>query len=265
MKKYSFFSRMAAAAFAAVALAATAAASPVNLLSSSGTWFRSASGFAGAPAGNGTLNNGRIVIRPTNQNAEMIRYIAPAGQSRALKVGEQIELSFTYSIDTPLSRSQGLRIGLFNSNGSPRGAGNYKSADAKDYTGYFVATSPRSGADAATDLFVRTPRAENPVSLIAGGPGSLPGPRAQSRGYVLKSGTTYRALLRIAYISEDSVRVSYTFNADSAEHALVSWTDRAGGTTAFDTVALNFGKTSSDDTTTLTVSGLSYEITPVSH
>lgn len=255
----------ASAVLASLCFAANADADPVNLLSSDSVWYRKSNGFAGAPAGNGTVAGNKLTYSPTNANGEMLSYFAPQGSPVALGVGQQITLNFSYSINTPLSGAGLFRIGLFDSNDVTRVSSNdFAAANANGYTGYFISTGPSGTGSTASRLYARGDSSAG--NMISGTGNAFPsagdagGYIHAGSGYGLQNNTAYNGFLRIAYISSDVVEITYSFN-DAAES--ITWLDSAAKYTSFDTVGIMMGKNSSDATPVLTMTGLSYEITQI--
>lgn len=244
---------MVSFAFSGVASAAT-----VDLLSNSSTWYKTASGMNQSNSGvsNGTLT----YYRASNQNGEMISYFSNPVD---LAVGEQITLEFSYKLSAINNRGDGLRIGLFDSNGSTKvTTDGYSSANAQNYTGYFLGDNPESVSSTGTKLYSR----DNTDSgyIIGGGSAGFPGTKDnESQSFRMTANQYYNGSLSIAYVSASTVKVTYSFNTGD-ETSFVSWIDSADGYTSFDTIALSLGKVSSDtEFPNMTISSMTYEVSAI--
>ncbi|RRJ96171.1 PEP-CTERM sorting domain-containing protein [Opitutaceae bacterium TAV4] len=237
-----------------LAFASSAQATPISLdlLSSSAPWYSSTSQITFSKT------TEKITYSPKNENTDALSYFASQDSPVTLDIGEKLTLSFDYTITGAVNnRNNSLRIGLFSSGDETRVSADFSDAGANNYTGYFITTNPGLTSSSGTTLRARSESSSSVSYLMGGSNNSLHGDVLNtSAATKVTADTSYSGFLEIERISEDAVRITYSFGGKS-----VVYTDSAYNYTSFDTIGVNFSKLSTADPTTLMITRLTLQVT----
>ena len=195
-----------------------------------------------------------MVLTPSGGPMMVWGFFAPAGSPVALKVGEGIRLSFSYTYSNPGNRFTDFRIGLFHFGSGPRPSG--RTFVSPDLKGYFFASGTQQANPAGSRVYTMdntgsTDGALNHKSEKAA-PVGAPFP-------AINAGTeTHIASLTIKRTGEDSVDVTASVDADN--DASFTSPDSTLKLPSFDCAAMFFGRMNEDDN--LIISNLKVEVVP---
>lgn len=152
-----------------------------------------------------------------------------------IAIGEAIELtfSFTSTVDFP-NTSNGLRFGLFSSNGNPLFTGN-GNPSTNVYIGYAGTTNGAPASGTPTQIRKRAAIANSLITstnsytqLVTAGPlASFP------------RDTIHHARLRVERLAADSVQLTVSYTGGALPPYVVTVPDSSAAVTVFDTVAIS--------------------------
>lgn len=227
-----------------------------------------------APNGNTNTNanlsaaTGALVFTPqttVGTAQQSTAYFTASGSPVALADGETITLTFDFTLTAlGASSENGLRFGLFNSNGT-RYAADFSTASLpflnaaifEPTTGFF--TTANVGATLGTSTFgVRRGNASASNTTPFGGSGGITGASTTSGYLGLVAGTTYTASLSILRNSSISATVSTTINGFTQG----ATTTATAGTMSFDTVAILSGSALTASSNTFTIDNVNVTVIP---
>lgn len=228
-------------------------------------------GFAPNGGSNTNANlsatTGALVFTPqgTAVAQHSTAYFTPSGSPAVLADGETITLTFDFTATAlGASTENGLRFGLFNSNGTRYAAGFSTATLAfsnvavfQPTTGFF--TTANLGATAGTASYgIRRGNASASNTTPFGGSGTIAG-ASTTAGYLgLVAGTSYTASLSITRNSATEAFVSTTINGFTQS----ATTTATAGTLSFDSVTILGGSAITPTGNTFVVDNVNVTVIP---
>jgi hypothetical protein len=236
-------------------------------LTGSAEWGFAPNGGSNTNA-NLSATTGALVYTPQAAGTaqQSTAYFTASGSPAALAVGETITLTFDFTLTSLGAASEnGLRFGLFNSNGT-RYASGFSTATLpfsnlaifQPTTGFF--TTANLGATSGTSTFgVREGNSSASNTTPFGGSSTITGASTTSGYLGLVAGTTYTASLSITRSTATSAFVSTTINGFTQ-----SGTDTTSSASrmSFDTVAILSGSAIVPAGNTFTVDNVNVTVVP---
>lgn len=193
-------------------------------------------------------------------------YFTASGSPAALAVGESITLTFDFTLTAlGASTENGLRFGLFNSNGSRYGAGFSSTAQSfsnltvfDDSTGFF--TTANVGATTGQSLFgARKGNASGSNTTPFGGSSTITGAFTNSGYLGLVASTAYTASLSITRNTATQAFVSTTINGFTQSGTT---TGETASTLSFDSFTVLTGSAIVPTGNTFTIDNVNVTVVP---
>jgi len=183
-------------------------------LTGSAEWAFSNSGASNSNTSLSASTGALVYTATTSSGQFSTAYFAPSGSPVGLADGESITLSFNFSLSSIVANEEGLRFGIFNSNGT-RFATGFSSAEL-DLTstvheptrGYLAAANP--GATTGTSTFSVREKFNNSGTTPFSSTGAI-GPNNTAAYLSLAAATTYSAMFSITRSGANAV-LSSTIN-----------------------------------------------------
>jgi TonB family protein len=201
--------------------------------------------YCSSPGSSVTVTNGSVSLSTGGSAA---RHLVAYFPRQKLTAGDSLTLTFDFSLAGPFqpitsSSSIGLKVGLFDSNGSYIfDSDNEQSSNPVTYTGYTSCTGlnlPGESSSGLLDIRKRNPVSGNLIVSNVGIYYQLPG-RAPER-QTWQPDVGYTGTLTIQAISETQVKISANYSGPGLNNYSITSVDRASGSNAvvnsFDTVA----------------------------
>tara|TARA_R100000027_G_scaffold61790_2_gene53425 strand:- start:7364 stop:8215 length:852 start_codon:yes stop_codon:yes gene_type:complete len=177
----------------------------------------------------------------TDSNRYVISYFTDSGSPASLSmVGDSIDVSISFSLDTPTASTTGFRIGLFDSGESRISADNagFRNSTFEDYTGYGAFLN----LQAPTAMRIEEREAGISDQLINGNEAFTDHTGDVGTGTNFVSGETYTLEMNLL-LTAGGVQVSV--GIDTISGYAYSYLDTSGLKTDFDTIVV-FGNSSMD-------------------